>query len=61
MYQSTPYWLNCAQLAMPPTNAVATGSASGGTLSGSSYYYRVTAVCGAQGESGGCTQVRRPA
>ena len=58
MYQSTPYWLRtCVQLAMPPTNPVATGSASGGTLSGSAYYYRVTAVCGAQGESGGCTEV----
>jgi hypothetical protein len=58
MYAGAQYYIRTyTQLAVAPTSPAAAGSASGGTLPAATYYYKITAVCGKQGESGPSTEV----
>jgi hypothetical protein len=58
MFAGPIYWLRTyPQVAVAPTGPTCTAANSGGTLAAATYFYKITAVCGAQGESGGSTEV----
>ncbi len=58
MYAAPQYWVRTyLQLAVAPISPAATGSSTGGTLAAATWYYKITAVCGKQGESGPSTEV----